>query len=129
MLHCLPVHHLTTSCSACFSTSPSANCVFRLCLLPMCYLRTVCVKISFTVQVHALFLVPALFHLPQPQHRGSCFLSLVLGTDLITYLFSLSYSKLLWLRVLLRKDIFLPPLLLAAFHLVSPSASHYLTPH
>lgn len=70
---------------------------------------------------------PALFHLPQ--HTEGCFLSLGLGTDLITYLFSLSYSKLLWLCVLLRTDIFLPPLLLSAFHPVSPSAPHCLTPH
>lgn len=63
---------------------------------------------------------PALFHLAQ--HREGCFLSLVLGTDLITYLFSLSYSKLLWLCVLLRTQIFFPPLLLAAFQAVSPSA-------
>lgn len=49
------------------------------------------------------------------RHTEGCFLSVDLGSDLITYLFSLSYSKLLWLLVLLRTDIFFPPLLPAAF--------------
>lgn len=105
-------------CSACSFSSPNSKSVFHLYLLQMCRLRTFCVEVSHTVQWHTLSLcfsvVPALFHLPQ--HGGSCFRSLVFGSDLITYLFSLSYSKLLWLRVLLRKDIFLPPLLLSAFH-------------
>lgn len=35
---------------------------------------------------------PSLFRLPQ--HREGCFLSPVFGSDLITYLFCLSYSKL-----------------------------------
>lgn len=102
-------------------------------------LRSICCRClvsgRFTLKFTALYgpaficlspLLPALFHLPQ--HKGSCFLSLVLGSNLITYLFSLSYSKLLWPCVLLRKDIFLPPLLLAAFHPVSPAASHYPPP-
>lgn len=58
---------------------------------------------------------PVLFHPPQP-----CFPSPDLGRALITYLFSLSCSKLLWLLVLLRKAILLPPLLPAAFQSDTP---------
>lgn len=81
---------------------------------PKCFVRVCCMfVVSGLLQQHAFCLSfslcpsPALFHLPQ--HTEGCFLSLVLGSDLITYLFSLSYSKLLWLRVLLRTEIFLPP--------------------
>lgn len=68
---------------------------------------SVCVCYTFIVSGHilqysyTLFVSlcpsPALFH--PPQHTEGCFLSLVLGSDLITYLFSLSYSELLWLLV------------------------------
>lgn len=43
------------------------------------------------------------------------------GRDLITYLFGLSFSKLPWLCILLRTEMFPPSLLLSAFHPVSPS--------
>lgn len=56
------------------------------------------------------------------EHRGLFPLSMVLGRDLITYLFSLSYSKLLWHCVLLRTQIF-SSLLLSAFLPVSSSTS------
>lgn len=48
--------------------------------------------------------------------RGPVFSRCAFGSDLITYLFGLSYSKLHWLRVLLRAETFLPPVLLSAFH-------------
>ena len=58
------------------------------------------------------------------------FLSMFLSTErpcwssgryLIAYLFSLSYSKLLWVWILLRTEFFFPPLLLLTFHPVPPS--------
>lgn len=48
--------------------------------------------------------------------RGPVFSRCAFCSDLITYLFGLSYSKLHWLCVLLRAKTFLPPVLLWAFH-------------
>lgn len=48
--------------------------------------------------------------------RGPVFSRCAFGSDLITYLFGLSSSKLHWLCVLLRAETFLPPVLLSAFH-------------
>lgn len=69
----------------------SSLCFLSL-LLPCSHLPTLC------------------FHLPQ--QKEGCFLSLVLVSDLITYLFTLSYSKPLWLLVLLRTEILFSPLIL-----------------
>lgn len=96
-----------------------------ICICWSCF-RIFWIDAAYFCQPLCLCPSPALFHLPQ--HTEGCFLSLLLGSDLITYLFSLSYSKLLWLCVMLRTEIFLPPLLLSAFHPVSPSAPHHLTP-
>lgn len=48
--------------------------------------------------------------------RGPVFSRCAFGSDLITYLFGLSSSKLHWLWVLLRAETFLPPVFLSAFH-------------
>lgn len=63
-----------------------------------------------------LFVHPPLFPLSCDTQRGPVFSRCAFGSDLITYLFGLSYSKLHWLRVLLRAETFLPPVLLSAFH-------------
>lgn len=66
----------------------------------------------------SLFVTLSIPHsfLPAAAHRGPVFSRCALGSDLITYLFALSYSKLHSLCVLLRAETFLPPVLLSAFH-------------
>lgn len=83
-----------------------------LCFVCICTLS----DFDYTAAQYLSFLVSLSIpqYFPSASAQGGLFsflffcFSLVLGSDLITYLFSLSYSKLLWLRVLLRTDFCLP---------------------
>lgn len=95
----LSMQFITTSCSA--VSHPQSTCNHRLylkCFFSICCKFVVLGHFELThSSFHSLFVHPPLFFSSALAQREGCFLSLVLGTDLITYLFSLSYSKLLWL--------------------------------
>ena len=128
--HHMPTWQHSAHYRSAVTYSLSSNDGFCLYLLQVCCFGTFGIDIYIT----GAHFVPV-FLFVHPPHVSICLSRewavssrCSFGTDLITYLFSLSYSKLLSLRVLLRADIFLPPLLLSAFHPASPSAPHQLTP-
>lgn len=78
-----------------------------MCVLSVFFCELVCFRRFWILVCLCLFVHPPLLSICLSTERA-VFSHWSFGRDLITYLFGLSYSKLLWLCVLLRTEIFPP---------------------